>query len=121
MILYKRCTFALTTAYLLSIMVNMNLLDTARKVQVVKCLCKGMSIRSTVRITGVAKNTIVNLLAEMGDACAHLHDRKMRGLKARRIQCDEIWSFVGCEKEERVAGAEGRRMGRRLDVDSNRR
>ena len=45
----------------------MKQLDTARRTQVIKCLCEGMSIRATVRITGVAKNTIVNLLAEMGE------------------------------------------------------
>jgi IS1 family transposase len=56
-----------------------------------------MSIRGTVRLTGVAKNTIVGLLAEMGDVCANLHDRKVRGVKARRLQCDEIWSFCGAK------------------------
>jgi IS1 family transposase len=76
----------------------MNQLDTSRQVQVIKCLCEGMSIRGTVRLTGVAKNTIVGLLADIGEVCAKLHDRKMRGLKARRIQCDEIWSFVGAKK-----------------------
>jgi IS1 family transposase len=79
-------------------MVSMKTLNATQRVQVVKCLCEGMSIRGTVRLTGVAKNTIVNLLAEMGDVCAKLHDRKMRGLKAKRIQCDEIWSFVGAKK-----------------------
>jgi IS1 family transposase len=81
-----------------SIMVSMKQLGTAQRTQVIKCLCEGMSIRATVRITGVAKNTIVNLLGEMGEVCAKLHDRKMRGLKAKRIQCDEIWSFVGAKK-----------------------
>jgi IS1 family transposase len=76
----------------------MKQLNTTQRTQVIKCLCEGMSIRATVRITGVAKNTIANLLAEMGEVCAKLHDRKMRGLKAKRIQCDEIWSFVGAKK-----------------------
>src|ERR1700744_2406554 len=80
-------------------MVSMNLLSQSEKVQVVKCLCEGMSIRATVRITGAAKNTIVNLLADMGAACADLHDRTVRRVKTKRLQCDEIWSFVGCKQK----------------------
>jgi len=78
-------------------MVNMNRLDTSRQVQVVKCLCEGVSIRGTVRLTGVAKNTIVKLLNEMGAVCADFHDRAVRGVRVRRLQCDEIWSFIGAK------------------------
>jgi IS1 family transposase len=78
-------------------MVSMNRLDTARQVQVVKCLCEGMSIRGTVRLTGAAKNTVVNLLCDMGCACAAFHHRNVRELRVKRLQCDEIWSFVGAK------------------------
>jgi IS1 family transposase len=78
-------------------MVNMNKLDTSRQVQVVKCLCEGVSIRGTVRLTGVAKNTVVNLLRDMGNVCAEFHDRTVRGVRVRRLQCDEIWSFIGAK------------------------
>ncbi len=77
----------------------MNLLDRALQVQVVKCLCEGMSIRGTVRVTGVSKNAVIKLLVEMGNACADLHDRTVRGIKAKRLQCDEIWQFVGCKQK----------------------
>jgi IS1 family transposase len=77
----------------------MNRLDTSRQVQVVKCLCEGMSIRATVRLTGVAKNTVANLLCDMGCACAAFHDFKVRGVRVRRLQCDEIWSFVGAKQK----------------------
>ena len=80
-------------------MVSMNKTDTARRVQVIKCLCEGMSIRSTVRITGVAKNTVVKLLCDMGCACADYHHRAVRNLTVQRLQCDEIWSFVGAKKK----------------------
>lgn len=83
----------------LSIMVSINKLSQSEKVHVIKCLCEGMSIRATVRVTGAAKNTIVGLLSDIGGVCAKLHDRKMRGLKAKRIQCDEIWSFVGAKRK----------------------
>jgi len=75
----------------------MNRLEASRQVQVVKCLCEGMSIRGTVRLTGVAKNTIVNLLNNMGTVCADYHDRAVRGVRVRRLQCDEIWSFIGAK------------------------
>jgi IS1 family transposase len=80
-------------------MVIMNRLDTDRRVQVIKCLCEGMSIRAPVRVTGVAKNTIVGLLEEMGTACADFHDEHVRNVRVRRLQCDEIWSFVGAKKK----------------------
>jgi IS1 family transposase len=77
----------------------MKQLEAFRQVQVVKCLCEGMSIRGTVRLTGVAKNTVVNLLRDMGCACAAYHHRNVRNLRVRRLQCDEIWSFVGAKNE----------------------
>jgi hypothetical protein len=77
----------------------MKQLTTAQRAQIIKCLCEGMSIRSTVRITGAAKNTVVKLLCEMGCACADFHHRVVRNLTVQRLQCDEIWSFVGAKKK----------------------
>jgi len=90
-------------------MVNMNRLDQSKRTAVVRCLVEGNSIRSTVRITGVAKNTVAKLLAELGCACASYHHRNVRGLKVKRLQADEIWSFVGAKKknvklEQKVQG-----------------
>lgn len=81
------------------IMVSMNRLDQSARSAIVRCLCEGNSIRATVRITGAAKNTIVKLLTELGCACAAYHHRHVRGLKVKRLQCDEIWSFVGAKKK----------------------
>src|SRR3954463_6825768 len=53
----------------------------------------GNSIRATVRVTGVAKNTIVKLLADLGEACADYQDTALTNLDVQRIQADEIWSF----------------------------
>jgi IS1 family transposase len=66
---------------------------------VVNCLIEGCSIRATVRMTGAAKNTVVKLLADLGKACLEYHDRHVRNLKVRRLQCDEIWSFVGAKRK----------------------
>jgi IS1 family transposase len=90
-------------------MVSMKQLTALQRSQVVRCLVEGNSIRSTVRITGVAKNTIVRLLGELGCACASYHNRTVRNLKVRRLQCDEIWEFVGAKAknvsmEKKAAG-----------------
>jgi IS1 family transposase len=75
----------------------MNSLDNKKRVQVVAALVEGNSIRSTVRMTGVSKNTIVKLLADLGAACAEYQDKAFRNLTCKKIQCDEIWSFVGAK------------------------
>ena len=66
-----------------------------QKTRVVAALVEGNSIRSTVRMTGVAKNTVLKLVLDLAEACAAYHNRNVRGLKVRRLQCDEIWQFVG--------------------------
>src|SRR5271169_6818845 len=75
----------------------MNCLDIETRARVVNCLIEGCSIRATVRMTGAAKNTVVKLLADIGCACADYHNRAVRNLKVRRLQADEIWSFVGAK------------------------
>jgi IS1 family transposase len=80
-----------------SIMVSMRNITASQRAQVVRCLVEGNSVRSTVRITGVAKNTIVRLLGEIGCACASYHNQRVRNLTVRRLQCDEVWSFVGAK------------------------
>lgn len=81
----------------------MNRLDSNRRAQVVRCLVEGNSIRSTVRMTGVAKNTVAKLLVELGDVCMKFMDETMRNLPCQRLQADEIWSFVGCKQKNVTA------------------
>jgi IS1 family transposase len=71
----------------------MNRLSIERRAAVIGCLTEGMSIRATTRVTGVAKNTIVKLLADLGAACADYQDAAFRNLDIDRQQADEIWSF----------------------------
>ncbi len=80
-------------------MVIMSRLEKSKQVQVVKCLVEGNSIRATVRMTGVAKNTVAKLLVDLGHACAEYQDEHLRNLPCRRVQCDEIWSFVGAKQK----------------------
>src|SRR5690349_2974613 len=74
-------------------MSNMNRLDSNRRAQVVKCLVEGNGLRATARITGVARMTVEKLFRDLGAACLEFHDRTVRNLTSRHIQCDEIWAF----------------------------
>jgi IS1 family transposase len=72
----------------------MNQLPLSKRVAVVSALVEGNSLRSTCRMTGVAMNTALKLLVELGAACAQYHDERVRDIRASRVQCDEIWQFV---------------------------
>ena len=87
---------------------TMNKLTIEKRVAVIGALAEGNSIRATCRMTGVAKNTVAKLLVDIGRACAEYQDKAMRNLKCSRIQCDEIWSFVGCKQKNVKKGEHNR-------------
>jgi IS1 family transposase len=72
----------------------MNRLSVEEQVRIVAVLVEGNSLRATARITGFARMTIEKLLRDLGSACAEYQDVTLRGLPCKRIQCDEIWSFI---------------------------
>ena len=82
----------------------MNKLDTKTRKLIIRCLVEGQSIRSTARTADVSKNTITKLMIAAGKACADYQDRVLHDLPCKRIQVDEIWSFVYA-KEKNVARA----------------
>jgi IS1 family transposase len=86
------------------IMPGMNKLDTAKRAQILTMLCEGSSMRSVSRIADVSINTVSKLLADAGEACIAIHDETVRGVKAKRVQCDEIWAFCHA-KQKNVATA----------------
>src|SRR5713101_8382102 len=73
---------------------SMNRLPLPRRAQILGMLAEGNSLRATSRLADVSINTVTKLLLDVGEACEQYQDKALRGLKARRIQCDEIWSFV---------------------------
>ncbi len=75
-------------------MVSRNRLSTAKRAQIVACLVEGNLIRATVRMTGAAKNTVTKFLLALGAACDAYQHEVMRDLPCKRLQVDEIWSFV---------------------------
>lgn len=77
----------------------MNQLDLETRCRVIAALVEGNSIRGTVRMTGVAKNTIQKLLLELGDVSLAYQDRVMQNLSCKRIQVDECWAFCYCKQK----------------------
>lgn len=76
----------------------MNKLPLAKRVLILGLLVEGSSLRSISRIADVSINTVTKLLEDAGETCIKLHDETVRGVKASRIQCDEIWSFNYCKQ-----------------------
>jgi IS1 family transposase len=70
-----------------------------KKVAVISALVEGCSVRATSRLTGVSKGAILRLLVSVGAACIDFQDRAVRNVAAKRVQVDEIWSFVGCKQK----------------------
>src|SRR5947209_3080167 len=88
----------------------MNSLSTAQRTQVVSALLEGNSIRATVRMTGICKDTVLKLLCDLGAACAAYHNERVRKVRSCHVQCDEIWNFCYAKaknvpEELKAAGA----------------
>jgi IS1 family transposase len=88
----------------------MNVLSRDQQIQIISCLTEGMSIRATERVTGIHRDTIMRLGARVGRGCAELHDRMMVGVRAGRLELDEIWGYVG-KKQKRVERHENSHKG----------
>jgi IS1 family transposase len=73
-------------------------LTTERQTAVIGALVEGSSIRSTERMTGVHRDTIMRLVGRVGRACLRMMDEEIRHVRPGRLELDEVWSFVGCKK-----------------------
>ncbi len=80
----------------------MNRLNNEKRAQVISCLIEGCSIRSTVRMTGVAMKTVMRVLVEVGEVCADYQDHVFRNLSTRRLQLDEMWAWIYCKEKNRT-------------------
>ncbi len=74
--------------------IGMNKLDHAKRVQIINLLVEGNSMRATARIADVAFNTVAKLFIDTARMCADHQDRTFRNLTCKKLQLDEIWSFV---------------------------
>ena len=68
----------------------MNLLETSKRILILRCLTEGMSMRATARTVGCSKNTVKKLLIDAGTVCARYQHYALRGLSLKRIEVDEI-------------------------------
>lgn len=72
----------------------MNRLSLEKRIQIIGLLVEGNSLRATSRLADVSINTVTKLLVDLGTACQKYHDEHVKGLTTKKVQCDEIWSFV---------------------------
>ena len=80
-------------------MFTMNRMPLAKRAQILGFLVEGMSLRAASRLADCSINTVTKLLVDVGMACAEFQDKALRNLNCKRVQCDEIWSFVGAKQK----------------------
>lgn len=96
----------MTLSIKVHIKMYMNKLPLAKRIQILAMLCEGSSMRSISRVADVSINTVSKLLVEAGEASLAIHDELVRNVRAKQIQCDEIWSFCYAkQKNVRAAKA----------------
>ena len=85
----------------------MNRLNTQDRARILTVLSEGVGINAACRMTGASKNTVLKLMADVGEACSLYQHRVMRNLQCTQIQVDEIWSFVGMKQKNAPEGLAG--------------
>ena len=85
----------------------MNRLTTQDRARILTALSEGMGINAACRMTGASKNTVLKLVADVGEACSMYQHRVMRNLQCTQVQVDEIWSFVGMKQKNAPEGLAG--------------
>lgn len=76
----------------------MNRLSFEKRRQILHLMVEGNSVRGIARLVDVSPVTVLRYLELAGAACMAHHDKAVRGVKAQRIECDEIWSFNYCKR-----------------------
>ncbi len=89
----------------------MNQLPADKRAAIARCLAEGNSMRATSRLCDVNMSAVVKLLRDLGEACSAYQDKVFRNLTCRRLQCDEIWSFVGCKEKNATAEKKAKGQG----------
>lgn len=85
----------------------MNRLSLNQRTQIVNLLVEGSSLRAISRITGCSINTVTKLLVDVGEACLEFHNEQVKNVTSKRVQCDEIWSFVYSKQKNVPENKEG--------------
>lgn len=87
-------------------MFSMNKLTIKQRAQILHMLVEGNSLRATARMADVSRNTVDKLLRDVGAACLDYQDEHLKNLPCKRVQCDEIWSFVYAKQKNVPEGME---------------
>lgn len=87
----------------------MNKLSIEKRTQLLSCLVEGNSLRATSRMTGVAVNTVMKFVVDVGNVCSQYQDKTFRNLPCKKLQVDEIWAFCGAKQKN--ASAEQKEKG----------
>lgn len=85
----------------------MNQLSIEKRTQIINLLVEGNSLRATSRIADVSINTVTKLLVSVGKACQKFHNEQVVNVRSKRVQCDEIWSFVYAKEKNKPDNVEG--------------
>ena len=80
----------------------MNNLPLSKQVEIISALCEGVGQRAVARLTGTDRKTVARIALRVGRGCAELHDRMFVGLRVHRIECDELWAYVGHKRNPQV-------------------
>ncbi len=86
----------------------MNRLPISKRTQITALLCEGNSLRATSRIADCSVITVMKFLVDLGTACQKYHDEHVRGLKSKRVECDEIWWFCYSKQDHIPPTMQGR-------------
>jgi IS1 family transposase len=97
----------------------MNKLSLEKQVQIINLLVEGNSLRSTSRITGTSINTVTKLFVDVGRACQRFHNGIVMEVTTKRIQCDEIWSFVYAKQKNLPEEMEGGDVWTWVGIDAD--
>jgi IS1 family transposase/transposase-like protein len=90
-----------------NIICSMNQLSLQKRAQIIQLLVEGNSLRSASRIADVSINTVTKLLLDVGEACVKYHSKIVANLNCKRLQCDEIYSFVYSRDRETAPDVPG--------------
>jgi len=77
-------------------------LPVEKAVNCLKLILDGMSIRACERFTGVSRNTICDMILEVGERCRDFMAERLQGVPVADVQVDEVWSFVGRKEKTKI-------------------
>ncbi len=89
----------------------MNRLSTEKRAAILRALCEGASVSAASRMTGASKVTVLKLVRDIGEVCLDYQRKALVNLPCKRLQCDEIWSFIGCKERKVPLDEKGRGRG----------